>query len=402
MTASLHITWLCPDDKGGGVVSVAQSCCRQAALAGHEVTLLLALAPTGHAAEFGGVTVASLQSTVPYADIPARLVAWLAANPQDILVLNGCEQADAAIPYLPATTRVTYGVHDTAERYFAPALKHEAHLDAIVAVSETVAARFRHRLKRPDKLTVIHNGTVFPIPLAETLATSRANDLVFVGGDNPVKGALDVMALWPSLVAAGFGGSLHWFGHVGPELQAQIRQLPHNDRILIHGRQQRRAIFEAASRAKVVLMLSRVEPFGMVTVECMGMGCLAVAWDIATGTKEIVRDGEGLFVPLGDTGALAPAVLEAIAHHPQQFAGMTRRIRQDFGEAAMWSGYDAMITTTMQSGRAKRPLAGQTPPPYRPPLRLFQLLPASVRATLRTAVGKSARLGYALRDFRGR
>ena len=89
MAESLRLTWLAPDDLGGGVVSVAQACCRQAASAGHTATLLLALDPRGtHADEFGGFRLESLGSQPPHTDIPVRLVRWLEENPQDVILLN--------------------------------------------------------------------------------------------------------------------------------------------------------------------------------------------------------------------------------------------------------------------------------------------------------------------------
>ena len=42
------------------------------------------------------------------------------------------------------------------------------------------------------------------------------------------------------------------------------------------------------------------------------------------------------------------------------------------------------------------------PPDYVPPQRLFQKLPEWVRGPIREVVSRSARLGYILRDFRGR
>ena len=398
----LRITWLAPDDRGGGVISVVQACCRQATQAGLDTTLLLLLAPTGHAAEFGGSRVESLNGKAPYADAPAQLVEWLKQNRQDVLVLNGCEEADVAIPYVPAETRVVYAVHDTASRYFEAAVRHEARLDAIVAVSETVAERLRERLNDPGKLHVLMNGTLFPAALEAVLASPREDDLVFLGGDNPVKGAYDVLALWTSLQAIGFKGKLHWFGHIGKPFQSQIHRLPGFERIESHGRQLRQKVFDVAGRSKALLMLSRVEPFGMVTVECMGMGCIPVAWDIATGTKEIVGDGEGLFAPLGDYEALARAVLKAIDIQPARFAAIAARIRRDFSEEAMWARYQALMADLSARPPATRPLAGQPPPPYRPPTRLFQLLPSGLKAWIRMALGKSPRLGFAFRDLRGR
>src|SRR5258708_2749037 len=296
----MRITWLVPDDLGGGVVSVAQACCRKAAAAGHEPTLLLAWRPAGtHADEFGGFRLATLDSQPPHNDIPIRLIRWLVENPQDLTILNGCEQADVAIPYVPASTRLVYAVHDTAERYFAPALRWEHEIDAVIAVSETVAARFRHRMRDSSKLHVVLNGTVLPDHVTPLPSVQRADDLVFLGGAKAIKGAYDCLALWRELVKRGFGGKLHWFGELEPSFRRRVEQLPAADRVVTYGRQPRLAIFEVASRSKVVLMLSRVEPFGMATIECMGMGCLPLAWDIPTGTKEIVGEGDGIFARLG-------------------------------------------------------------------------------------------------------
>lgn len=398
----LRVTWLVPDDRGGGVVSVAHACCCRAALAGRDATLLLVLPATGHVAKSGGFQLESLDAKQPYADVPARLIDWLAQDPQDVLVLNGCEQADVAIPYLPQSTHVLYVVHDTADRYFAAALRHEAELDAIVAVSQTVADRFRHRLRDPAKLHVVLNGTVFPEPVDVVSASERTDDMVFLGGDNPVKGAFDVLALWNPLLERGFKGRLHWFGSMDSAFRASIGKLPAAERIVIHGRRPRSAIFEIATRAKVMLMLSRVEPFGMATIECMGMGCLPVAWDIPTGTKEIVSGGDGAFARLGNFDALANCVLRSLDQHVSRFAASSERIRTEFSAGAMWSRYEAVFDKLLQLAPAPRPRAGQRPPPYRRPVRFYQWLPSGLRSRIGALVGRWPRLGYIFRDFRGR
>ncbi len=398
----LRATWLAPDDFGGGIVSVAQACSRQAALAGHDATLLLALTPKGHAAEFGGLRLRSLESPQPHNDIPVRLVKWLAENPQDLLVLNGCEEADVAIPYIADPTRIVYVVHDTAERYFASALRYESQIDAIVAVSQIVGERFRHRLRDPSKLFVALNGTVLPDDAAPIPEADRGDDLVFLGGDKPIKGAFDALALWRSLLTLGFKGKLHWFGEMEPGFRAAVERAPASERIVIHGRQPRQAIFDAAARSKVMLMLSRVEPFGMATIECMGMGCLPVAWDIPTGTREIVSENEAAFAPLGDFEALARGVLQTLGRHASLYRASSQRIRAEFSEGAMWSRYQAVFEALSRSPPASRPNAGGQPPLYRRPLRIYQLLPPGVRSAIRAFVGRWPRLGYALRDLRGR
>src|ERR1700733_8798156 len=309
------LCWLVPDDKGGGVVSVALSCCREARAAGHDVTLLMLLSPTGHIEEHVDFELVSLGVVAPGVDAPKKMVEWLVQNPQDVLFLNGCEQVDIAIPYIPIQTRCVYVVHHTAPRYWRAALRHEEQLDAIVAVSNTVASAFRHRLRSPERLRVLYNGTLFPAGYDTLNSSARPQDIFFLGGDAPMKGAYDVLNLWPKLIDRGFAGLLHWFGKVNLSFAQEIEGLPRADAIILHGRVVRSQIFQQAASARVLLMLSRVEPFGMATIECMGMGAVPVAWDVMTGTKEIVQEGYRFFAPLGDYDNLANRVLEACANH---------------------------------------------------------------------------------------
>jgi Glycosyl transferases group 1/Glycosyltransferase Family 4 len=398
----LNICWLIPDDRGGGVASVALSCVRQAHASGHQATLLLALASTGWLdhEDQEDFLVDSLGLEPPARDAPAAILQWLRAHPQDFLVLNGCEQADAVIPYLPCTVRAVYVVHDTARRYWAPALRHEAVLDAIVAVSHTVGKQFDKRLQNPSKLRVIHNGSRFaPRPKS---VTGRASDMLLCCGDNPTKGAYDALRLWRRLAQAGFKGDLHWFGRMEPRFERRVRTLPENNRVHLYGRRARSEIFATATRCRVLLMLSRVEPFGMTTVEAMSMGCLPVAWDIDTGTREIVNhDENGFFTPLGDTAALLDTVLRAIEAQPKLGLAAMKRARSDFDEKTMWRGYAKLFTELEFRPLSIRPSAGQAPPDYFPKSRFFQRFPASWRASIRACVGRSPRLGYWLRDLRG-
>lgn len=397
----MKLCWLFPDDRGGGVASVALSCARQAQAAGHEATLLVVLPLTGWLQRGNaGFALDSLNLDAPAADTPAALLRWLRAHPQDVLVLNGCEQADAGIPYLPPGVRCVYGVHDTAGRYWRTALRQEDNLDAIVAVSHVVAEQFKDRLNEPGKLRVIHNGSLFPPPPEPD--AERSKDLLFLCGHNPTKGAYDMLRLWCRLAKEGFEGSLHWFGHMDAAFTRRVRALPGAERIHLHGRTTREEIFAAAARCGVFMMLSRVEPFGMVTIEAMSMGCVPVAWDVATGTREIVREGEsGLFSPLGDFAALASQVRRALADHEALGAVAMREARGRFSEAAMWRGYAQLVAEVAAQPPRPRTRDGQEPPPYEPPRRRFQALPAPLRRAANTLIGASPRLGYWLRDRRG-
>jgi hypothetical protein len=208
-----RICWLVPSDRGGGVMWVADSCCRQAFAAGYDVTLLT-MEPFSQSTMSGiSYPVKSMDVVFPYADTPAKFVNWAVERRPHVIFLNDCDAMNDCITYLPPEVRCVYVVHDTMSFYWKSAVRHEASLDAIVAVSGEVARRFRHKLKRSDKLHVIQNGTVFP-PLQDAALERERDALVFLGGDDPCKGAYDVLEVWRRLVARDFGGWLHWYGRL--------------------------------------------------------------------------------------------------------------------------------------------------------------------------------------------
>ncbi len=227
--------------------------------------------------------------------------------------------------------------------------------------------------------------------------------MLFLGGDNPTKGAHDVLRLWLELSKLpGFGGELQWFGNVSDSLRRRVRRLPCSERIYLRGRTSRDEMFKTAARSHLLLMLSRVEPFGMVTVEAMSMGCLPVAWDIDTGTREVVRPEDGgCFAPLGNFRALGDSVMRAWRSHERCSARVAAIARDKFSAEAMWKRYEEAILEISSLPPATRPYAGQDPPPYRRPIRCLQLLPEPMRKVVRRLLGASPRLGRLFADLRG-
>ena len=163
-----------------------------------------------------------------------------------------------------------------------------------------------------------------------------------------MKGSHDVLALWLRLHKLGFVGRLRWFGSVSDAMRAKIAMLPCSDRIELHGRQPQKRFSMLRPVPEILLMLSRGEPFGMVTVECMGVGCTPVAWDIPTGTREIIDDNEGIFVALGDYQRLAHGVMNGLKLHAVSFPNSMSKIRSQFSESTMWSKYFEVLEIVLE------------------------------------------------------
>lgn len=394
----MKLCWLLPSDKSGGISPVVLSCCRQATQAGHEVTMLLLSPPTWITSN--GFKVSSLGLYGGATDTPKILQHWLETNPQDIIFLNACDEFDIIIPYLSENIKCVYVVHDTAPPYWLKAIEEEDNIEAIVAVSETVANKFRQRLKQSEKLSVIYNGCKFPELLH--VNTVRPDNLIFLGGDNPTKGAFDVLILWKALFKKGFKGELHWFGNISPRFIENIKRLPNSEQIKIYGHVSRDIVFATAATSKILLMLSRVEPFGMATIEAMGMGCVPVAWDVETGTKEITTANKtGHFAPLGKVQLLANQVVDACENYQNFQGAVIERARSNFNESIMWKGYQLLINRICTLQPIQRSKKNQEAISFQQPVRRFQLLPAGIRSVVREFIGRSPKLGYWFRDMRG-
>ena len=78
--------------------------------------------------------------------------------------------------------------------------------------------------------------------------------------------------------------------------------------------------------ASFLLLTSRSEGFPLVLIESMAAGCLPIAYDVAYGPADLIRDGRnGFLVPPGDIEALATALAHARTLPPGRTSAMRRR-----------------------------------------------------------------------------
>lgn len=95
--------------------------------------------------------------------------------------------------------------------------------------------------------------------------------------------------------------------------------------------------FAYMSKARLVALSSIREGCPNVLVEALAVGAPIVATDCESGPREILQDGRyGRLVPVGDTDALAEAVLRTLEHPPDRtfLQNAAQRFRAEVGATA--------------------------------------------------------------------
>ncbi len=181
---------------------------------------------------------------------------------------------------------------------------------AAIAPSDALARHFAGRI-RADKIVKV-DYFIPPTPAAEVpdLEPAGRFHLALPGSLNPQKGQADAVAAMGLLVRAGRAVHLHLFGTGGRGYTAKLKALAARggaeSRITFHGHVDR--LGARLAKADAVLMTSRCEGLGRVTIEAMRAGRAVVGTD-AGGTPELIDDGKtGLLYPPGRPDRLAAAI----------------------------------------------------------------------------------------------
>jgi glycosyltransferase involved in cell wall biosynthesis len=243
-----------------------------------------------------------------------------------------------------------------ASRVFAAADRAVARL---ANVHVAISAGLAHYLAESEGFDaggfeIVHYGIAAGPPPP---APPREPRLAVVGRLIPIKGhssLLEALALArhevPGIALEIAGG-----GPLEPELRAQTRRLTLGDAVSFLGQVAPAGpVFE---RARVVVVPSLGEGFGLVALEAMERGRAVVASDVG-GLPEIVEPGRtGLLVPPGDPAALAAALLELV-RNPERTAAMgaagRERALTAFSQERCTDGIEALYRAALETGVRRR------------------------------------------------
>jgi glycosyltransferase involved in cell wall biosynthesis len=219
--------------------------------------------------------------------------------------------------------------------------------------SEQVLVAAVARLRR--RIEVIYNGV--PGPGAVRPPRARLDPpvrLVLVGRVSPRKGTDVAVAALALLRDRGVAAVLDVVGGVFPgyewfetEVRRQVAAAGLEEQVRWHG--VRQDVWPALAAADIVLVPSRVEPFGNAAVEAM-LACRPVVAGDTQGLREIVTSGRnGRLAAPGDAEDLAAAIAAMIEDWPGALH-QAERARDEAGALFAPAEFRRRITTVVVPG----------------------------------------------------
>lgn len=164
--------------------------------------------------------------------------------------------------------------------------------DAVIYVSYSVATHTQLSDMLPGNHKVIYNGVQrFPIPYAIKKVPQHIN-LGIVGLLDESKGQHLAIAYYLSILNDFPHSTLHiWGDKIGPyknKLYKMVDEAGLQEKVVFHGFEKNTDLIYEHMDA--LLMFSRMEGFGRVTVEAMQRGIPVIGFN-SGGTSELVKDG---------------------------------------------------------------------------------------------------------------
>ncbi len=188
-----------------------------------------------------------------------------------------------------------------AKRLVAPCAAH----------AQTIAEELRCSV---ETISVVPHG--LPMPIATQTRLPQLPLVLFVGRLSAIKGAYDALSAFAKARQAIPHAQLVLIGDPHPTapqaaIEAWIAQLGISESVQQLGSLSRQALSGWYAQARLLLMPSYYESFGLVALEAMAHGLPVIGY-ASGGLPELIGQG-GMLAPRSDTDALAEALVRALS-----------------------------------------------------------------------------------------
>ena len=203
-----------------------------------------------------------------------------------------------------------------------------AEADALMAVSSLLMSRVAPYRGEGKISRIVQNGVDLALVPERTRNTPRA--VISVGTlkarkcmDKTLEAFARVAGDYPDATLTIVG-----IGEMEAQLKARIAELGLEDRVEMTGGLAHEQVIARMAQSDLFVLPSWGEGYGIVYIEAMAAGCIAVGAE-GEGIADTIADGEnGFLVPAGDTDGVE-RVMRRVFENPDAFAQLRERGRQD-------------------------------------------------------------------------
>lgn len=195
------------------------------------------------------------------------------------------------------------------KKYKKELLKITTNFDKIIVVNKEIENIYKEEIG--DKVTCIYN---FIDELSKEHSDLKEKRLVAVGRFSPEKGLSDLIDIMSLIVKKDKDVKLTIIGD-GPEkesIMAKIKELHLESNIILTGFLNVREIAAEELNSRLYVMTSHTEALPLVLIEAMDKGLPCIAFDSASGARELLSNGTGILIEDRNKELFASTILNLL------------------------------------------------------------------------------------------
>lgn len=208
-----------------------------------------------------------------------------------------------------------HNYHQNDQKYIRKLIKSLNNFDYLITVSKTLCDFYKDRLSCTNVLFIPNVLDYIPLEKSKF----KKNNIISIGRLSPEKGFFDLLSIFEK-VKKRLDIKLFLIGD-GPlkdELQLYIDNHKLSDSVFLTGFLPQEEIKKFMLASKLYVMTSFTESFGLVLIEAMSYGLPCVAFDSASGAKEIIKNNKnGFLVEERNFDKMAETIVKLVENEKQ-------------------------------------------------------------------------------------
>lgn len=202
-----------------------------------------------------------------------------------------------------------HNYHNNDQKYVNSLVKSCKNFDYFIAVSKEL---YNYYEKRMNARCVYIPNVIDKIP--KNSSNLSNNTIISIGRLSSEKGFSDLISVVDLVRQHVKDIKLHLIGDgaLREYLEKKIKDLKLENNIIMHGYLDKKEIEKYMLDSSIYVMTSLTESFGLVLIEAMSYGLPLIAFDSASGARELINKNNGILVENRDRYEMARSIINLL------------------------------------------------------------------------------------------